>query len=160
MKKHILFYSLLLFLCACSTITPRTETADFYLNARFSLADFKNQKYFTGKLIWLENNNQFSIQILGPLDIPFAQIIKENNAFCILQKKEKICGEKAEQKLKNFDFILSPNFKKVFKGEENVFLKENGIKTSYSYEENKLTNIQFQKEKEWRLKLAVENLEF
>ena len=159
-KSHILFYSLLLFLCACSTITPRTEIADFYLNARFSLTDFKNQKYFTGKLIWLENNTQFSIQILGPLDIPFAQIIKENNVFCILQKKEKICGLEAENKLKNFDFILADDFKNVFKGEENVVLKENGIETSYFYEENKLTNIQFQKEKEWRLKLAVENLEF
>ncbi len=160
MKKQFFCYFLLLFLCACSTITPRTEQTDFYLNTRFSLTDFKNQKYFTGKLVWIENKNQFSIQILGPLNIPFFQIVKENNLFCILQKKEKICGYKAQQKLKNFDFILSQNFKNVFKGEENLFLKEKNIDTSYFYEERKLTHIQFHKEKEWRLKFAIETLEF
>ena len=41
-----------------------------------------------------------------------------------------------------------------------INLKEKNIDTSYFYEERKLTHIQFHKEKEWRLKFAIETLEF
>lgn len=139
---------------------PRQDSADFYLNARFSFTDLKNQKYFTGRIIWIENDQQFSIQILGPLDIPFAQIKKENENFCFIQKNKKSCGIEADKKLKDFNFLLSRNFKNTFKGIENNFLKENNIQTNFIYEEGRLSKVQFKNEKQWNLKLAIEEMEF
>ena len=160
--ENRIFYliPLIFILSACANLTPRPEIADFYLKSRFSFTDFHNKKHHNGRLIWIENNENFLIQILGPLDIPFAEIKKENGVFCFTQGNKKSCGIEAQEKLQNFEMLFSPNFKNIFKGQENQFLKEQSITTRYFYEENKISIIQFQKENQWLLKLAIEEMEF